>query len=65
MLAAAHSLEAGGSFLPHEKKESASDTRRLIFFGTENCSRLRENVSPPTHVSGAHRALGALFKILP
>ncbi|MCL1846293.1 MAG: hypothetical protein FWF77_10360 [Defluviitaleaceae bacterium] len=28
----AHSLEAGSNFLAHEKNESASVTRRLIFF---------------------------------
>jgi len=43
------------------KKESASDTRRLFFYGPGNCSRLRGNVSPPTHVPGVHCALGALF----
>ncbi|MCL1846079.1 MAG: hypothetical protein FWF77_09260 [Defluviitaleaceae bacterium] len=32
MSESAHSLEAGSSFPVHEKNESASDTRRLIFF---------------------------------
>ena len=37
-------------------------TARLarFFINRGNCPRLREHVSPPTHVPGAHRALGAL-----
>ncbi|MCL1845387.1 MAG: hypothetical protein FWF77_05755 [Defluviitaleaceae bacterium] len=33
----------------------------ILFYGPGNCSRLRGNVSPPTHVPGSHRAHGALF----
>jgi|GEM_PF-6005653 len=32
-----------------------------LFYGRGNCSRLRGNASPPTHVPGAQCALGALF----
>ncbi|MCL1845658.1 MAG: hypothetical protein FWF77_07125 [Defluviitaleaceae bacterium] len=60
---ATHSLEAEGSFLLAEKNESASVTRRLIFFcGLLNCSRLRENVTTPTHALGVQCALGALSR---
>ncbi|MCL1845426.1 MAG: hypothetical protein FWF77_05950 [Defluviitaleaceae bacterium] len=40
MSEATRSLEAGSSF-PVQKKESASDTRRLFFYTPGNCSRLR------------------------
>ena len=60
MSVATHSLEAGSSFFVC-KKESASDTRRLFFYGLENCFRLRGNASPETHAPGVHRALGALL----
>ncbi|MCL1844725.1 MAG: hypothetical protein FWF77_02365, partial [Defluviitaleaceae bacterium] len=59
--AATHSLEAGSSFLIHKKNESASDTRRLIFFTSGNCFRLRGNTPIPTCVFGAQCAPGALF----
>ncbi|MCL1845772.1 MAG: hypothetical protein FWF77_07700 [Defluviitaleaceae bacterium] len=44
MSEAAHSLEAGSS-LSAQKKESASVTRRLFFYGRGNCSRLQGNYS--------------------
>ncbi|MCL1845279.1 MAG: hypothetical protein FWF77_05195 [Defluviitaleaceae bacterium] len=42
MSEATHSLEAGSSFPKHKKNESASDTRRLIFFR----ARRHRQISP-------------------
>ncbi|MCL1845807.1 MAG: hypothetical protein FWF77_07880 [Defluviitaleaceae bacterium] len=59
MSESAHSLEAGSNFIAHKKSRiTKSDA---AFFGQRNGSRLRGNVSPPTHAPGVHCALGALF----
>jgi len=51
----AHSHEAGSRFPPHEKNESASDTRRLDFHRAENTIRQSRDFLAQTHQKNARQ----------